>query len=159
MKIGYRDHSGSQQIYVPDFRIRFKGGLFLGRYVSRPWIVETKCHEDLSSKRDLLIPKLRAGFRTAYEHRSVFHVVTEICLAGPPLENARFLRRYVNSEPAIDILATVLAQLRRVGRATVVEIAGSSQAMIHAVWYALARRLILADLEQLLSPKSQVWLA
>lgn len=162
MKIRFFDEEGVDQCYVPDFHITFKGGFFLGQRVERPWLVETKYRRDLEENWAKIAPKVRAGIRTAHGQKSTFHIVTELSVNGPALANAKFLRRFANAEPPPELTSMVLAQARRPGGITIGEIRSASP--IHsyghlidqALWSALARRRMIADLEEPLSPDTRL---
>lgn len=164
MKITFIDEDGLDQVYVPDFHVTFRGESFLGRQVKQPWIVETKYWRDLRENWKKIAPKARAGIRTARQLRSTFHIVTEACLDGPPLENARFLRKFANSQPPSEVLSMVLAQVKRQQPLTIGDIRCGSpthrygRLIDQALWCALAKRLIFADLEKPLTPQTLVWM-
>jgi hypothetical protein len=162
MKIRFIDGSGAAQVYVPDFHVEFTGGRFLGRSITRPWIVETKYRRDLAENWPKIRPKLRAGFSEAARRNSQFHVVTESCLSCIPLTNAKFLRPFLNSDLPAAALEDIVATLQLVGRTTVGVF--SSQARNwqtvnpgHIIWTAVAKRMIAVDFEMPLGPETTIW--
>jgi TnsA endonuclease-like protein len=88
------DHNGEPQSYCPDFEVTFGPGIFLGRQVHRPWIVETKYRNDLAESWTSLRPKIQAGFANALERGATFHLITEEFLQSNEMNNAKFLRRF-----------------------------------------------------------------
>jgi hypothetical protein len=164
MRIRFVDAEGAHQIYVPDFQVSFTEGLFLGRRVARPWIVETKYRRDLRENWKRIKPKLRAAIHEAERLHSAFHVVTESRLSGPPVANAKLLRRFTNADIRPDILASLLNNLRRVERTTVGEFVSSASENVRSeireqvLWSAVARGLVLADIEQPIGMGTHVWL-
>ena len=111
MRIPWVDEAGARQTYVPDFRITFRGGVFLGRQTRRPWLVETKYRGDLLENWERIKPKVRAGFGEAAQRRLTFHIVTETDISGHPLENAKFLRKFVNSDVPPELIRVLLDRL------------------------------------------------
>ncbi len=164
MKITFVDADGLERVYVPDFHVTFSGDRFLGRHVGRPWVIEIKCRHDLKTNWRQIAPKLRAGVRVALNNQWTFHVVTESFLAGTQLANAKFLRKFANSEPSPEVTAMILAQVRRPGGVTIGDICSASP--IHryghlidqALWIALARGLVYADMEAPFGPETPVWM-
>lgn len=163
MKIRFVDGNGADQVYVPDFQITFTSGRFLGRNVIRPWIVETKYRSDLAENWPKIRPKLRAGFREACRRDAQFHIVSESCLSCIPLSNAKFLRRFSNSDLPAATLDEVVAALQSAGRTTVGAFLSSQTWSRHAldpshvIWSAIAKRMIAADFEIPLGPKTIIW--
>jgi hypothetical protein len=163
MKIRFIDATGVDQVYVPDFHIEFTGDRFLGRDVTRPWIVETKYRSDLAENWPRVRPKIRAGFHEAHKRHSSFHIVTESRMATAELSNARFLKRFANAELPAGVLEELLNKLRSTGRTSVgsllsVGLSFPSRVGEQAIWTAIARRLILADFERPLGPETLVWI-
>ena len=164
MKIAFFDADGLERVYVPDFHVTFSGGQFLGRHVGRPWIIEIKCRHDLETNWRQIALKLRAGVRVALNNQFTFHVLTESVLAGAQLANAKFLRRFANSEPSAEVTRMILAQVRRPGGVTIGQIRSASP--IHryshlidqALWIALARGIVCADMEAPFSPETRLWM-
>ena len=165
VRIEFTDEQGTDLVYVPDFHVTFRSGVFLGRRVKHPWIVETKYQSDLKENWPKIAPKARAAVRSARRCESIFHIITEACLEGPPLENARFLRRYMNSEPSKEVLSVVLDEVRSRREGITVGDLRESLHVQHyghldeqALWCALAHRLVFADLERPLTSQTLVWM-
>ncbi|XWK52485.1 Tn7 transposase TnsA N-terminal domain-containing protein [Tunturiibacter empetritectus] len=163
MKIRFIDETGVDQVYVPDFHIEFTSGRFLGRDVTRPWIVETKYRSDLAENWPKIRQKLRAGFREATRRNSQFHIVSEACLSCIPLTNAKFVRPFLNSDLSAAMLDEVVAALRSAGRTTVRAFLTSQTWNYHTVdprqviWSAIAKRMISSDFEMPFGPETTIW--
>jgi hypothetical protein len=163
MKIRFLNVDGAEQVYVPDFQICFSGGHFLGRRVRRRWIVETKYRRDLADNWDRIRPKLRAGISEAYKLCSTFHIVTESHLEGPPLANAKFLRRFATASIPVEVLEKLLAKLHAMKVATIgglkSGVSGTTPEGIleTVILMAIAQGVVLADLERPLGPETCIW--
>jgi hypothetical protein len=166
MRICWVDNTGEHQSYVPDFYLSFRGGKFLGRKTSRPWIIETKYRSELVEDWEPIRRKVRAGFSEARHRHCTFHIVTEDVLQTVPMANALFLRKYLNCAPDSPADSTVLEQLLQKGSTSIESLVESLTAdpkerdtYMQAVWTTLARGLVKTDFEKPLSPRCEIWLA
>ncbi|MCL2644549.1 MAG: TnsA endonuclease N-terminal domain-containing protein [Betaproteobacteria bacterium] len=102
VKIEWRDGEGTHRYYRPDVRVEFREELD-----RRPWLCEVKCRADIKNNWDELHPRFRQGIRYARRQGWLFHLVSEVEIRTPYLDNARFLlpyrRRAVSEESIADI--------------------------------------------------------
>jgi len=108
----YRDASGAERRYTPDFLVRFRTyGTGLGhsrdgdRVIPRPrpMVIEVKPREILRKNWKALRPKFRAAIRHAAENDMAFRIYDESRIRGPELDNIEKIRRYRRYDyPAIE---------------------------------------------------------
>ncbi len=156
LKIPFSDGSAGQ-FYVPDFLIEFHGGSFMGRNVDRPWIVEMKYCSDLITNWRKIRPKIRAGFREASRRASQFRIVTETRILSAGLENARFLRRHLNSAISSQAMDDIVRFVRAAGQMRISDLTLEPTLKPHAVWSAIAKKLLTFNFDQRLGPETVVW--
>ncbi|MBV5269088.1 MAG: TnsA endonuclease N-terminal domain-containing protein, partial [Afipia sp.] len=106
VKIEWTDDQGAPRYYRPDVRVKFREELD-----RRPWLCEVKCRDDIKNNWDELHTRFRQGIRYARLHEWVFHLISEVEIRTPYLNNARFLlpyrRRSIPEESIADVFRTM----------------------------------------------------
>lgn len=106
VQIDWKDSQGKKRYYRPDVRVRFREDL-----KRKPWLCEVKCRDDIRAHWHELSPKFRQGIRFARQQDWVFHLVSEVEIRTPYLDNVRFLlpfrRRPVTDESISDVFGAI----------------------------------------------------
>jgi hypothetical protein len=152
------------RIYVPDFRIQFRAGaVFLGRRTRTDWVVEVKYRNEVTETFPILRPKLRAGFRYSSTLSCTFRILTDLEIRGVALQNAMFLKKYLDQSVSPEVLVDICSVIGTVEHATPREIArilspqlGTDQSY-RLLWYAIAAQRVQFDIERALVVDSPIW--
>ena len=158
VQIDWKDNHGKPRYYRPDVRIRFRDDLN-----RKPWLCEVKCRDDIKTQWDVLSPKFRQGIRFARQRGWVFHLVSEVEIRTPYLDNVRFLlpfrRRPVTDESIRDIF-NAMEKLEPATPERVLQQLSDDpwqQAeWLPTLWHLIANCKIAADLDCLLSMTSPI---
>lgn len=132
-RITYKDRSGRQRSYVPDFLVRHAHSSIPGRR-TRGFLYEVKYRADLFANWPTLKPKFKAARTWARANGLLFRVVTEIEIRGPYLDNVRVLNQHRRLQPHPGIEEKLAAALVVMGEVSI-------RALIEATWSAEDDRL------------------
>jgi hypothetical protein len=161
--ISYQDPEGTDRQYTPDVLIRFCRARRLGG-PRRPWLCEVKYRQDLRRNWAALKPRFRAARRYASRRRWEFHILTELEIRTPYLDNARFLRRYRDLNADVSWCTLVLDALDIQEEsdpqsliAAVFRDPWNQATLLPVVWYLVANRSIGVDLTRPLTMRSRIW--
>ena len=156
--IAYLDSNGYKRKYTPDVLVEYKH--------KKNILFEVKYHEEVRSKREQLIEKIRAAVLFSIHKGWNYKIVTEHQIRTDYFSNVRFLFRY-RQQPINDPLANKVER-------TLYELRESTpEALTHAVvhdkwnqakalyliWQMLAQGYIKTDLGLPLTMNSPIWLS
>ncbi|MCT3950229.1 Tn7 transposase TnsA N-terminal domain-containing protein [Elizabethkingia anophelis] len=172
LEIVYKDESGKQRKYIPDFIIT---------YYDRPTeIVEIKYESTLNAMREELQMKFLAAKKYCEKNGFIFKVVTDKYIREEKrieLQNSIFLSRYkdffdnINKQksafPPINSDLTLLYKnMKSVGEISVRELINKSSQdenkqaeLIFLTWYMVANNYLYVNFRERLTLDSLVWLS
>ncbi|SDG25942.1 TnsA endonuclease C terminal [Limimonas halophila] len=144
--LSFAGPGGERRRYTPDFRVR--------RHSGPPTVYEVKYRQELRERWPDLKPRFRAAARDARQRGLRFEVVTEVEIRGPRLENARFLRPYLDRRPDAGTESRLLDAMTQLGTAKPGDILNTafpehaSRSMaLPSLWRLVALGRIAADLD------------
>ncbi|MAO56314.1 MAG: heteromeric transposase endonuclease subunit TnsA [Rhodospirillaceae bacterium] len=152
VRIDYRDSTGSQRHYTPDFLVQRTAGAAI--------LIEVKPAKFVTADLD---DKFNAARTFARSRGWTFEVWTEREIRTPRLENAKFLLPYRANAPADKICDRLLAALGETTSATITglleDTCGNDDERaiaLSALWHLLATGVVHARLEEVLKPDSEI---
>jgi len=159
--VTFKDASGRARRYTPDCiaEVQDVDG------VVTTIVYEVKYREDLLINWKTIKPKLNAARWYCRERGWFFRVVTERDIRTEYVKNAKFLRRYRSLEDEPVMAQELLRTIRVLGETTPQALLAASfwgaedrMAALPFLWKHIARRTILALLDEPLTMSSPIWL-
>ncbi|MEJ1977216.1 MAG: TnsA endonuclease N-terminal domain-containing protein, partial [Acetobacteraceae bacterium] len=154
----WKDKTGRTHPYTPDYLVTF------GERRDQRMLFEIKYQVDLQADWNTLKYGFVTARRFARANGMTFHVMTEVQIFGPFLENARFLRRYrviERNAAAEEHLVSTLAVLGETSAQALLAAAyASSENRIEAIaplWRLVATGRVHADLFKPLTMATPLW--
>lgn len=154
---------GQSRSYTPDFFVRYRDDIEPANKF-KPTIIEVKYRSEIKEKWKELKPKFMAALRYADKHGYRFKIMTEVEIRNDFLENARFLMGYVRADVSYDLVMLLKKKLIDLGETTPEELLLASAAseekrlmLMYTMWYMVANRIIICDLNRKLKMDSPIW--
>lgn len=161
VKFEWRDTAGKAHTYTPDTYVEFgkKNPSF-----KTPLLCEVKYRKDLAANWLEFRPKFKAAVKFASVQGWRFKIFTEKEIRTPYLDNAKFLMRYRNSVPPVelmDLLDKRLHELRQTTPSGLIQAVfrdewKQAQALT-VLWYMVSTFQIGVDLHQPLTMTTEIW--
>lgn len=163
VKINYTKSNGKEGSYTPDFLAYYSDKPEFKHL--KPTLFEVKTRAYLKKGWKEHRPKYMAALRFCETKGWKFKIITEVELNTPYVENAKFLVPYMRRTPGIGLIENVMDALHELEDfATpghIIKIAANDfyrkAALIPALWYLIATRVIGCDLGEPLTMDSPVW--
>lgn len=154
---------GQPRSYTPDFFVRYRDDIEPANKF-KPTIIEVKYRSEIKEKWAELKPKFMAALRYADKRGYCFKIMTEAEIRNEFLENARFLIGYVRANVSYDHVMLLRKKLADLGETTPHELLLSAAVseekrliLMHTMWYMVANRIIICDLNRKLKMDSPIW--
>lgn len=162
--IDYINLEGNPAEYTPDF-LAFYHNEIEEYKNEKPTLFEVKTREYLKKDWKNLKNKYVQTMRFCDTKGWRFKIITEIELNTPYVRNAKFLSPYLRRVPAVGLIENVMDAMHELEDSAtpgdIINIAASDfyrkAALIPALWYLVATRMVKCDLEQDITMKSPVW--
>lgn len=159
VSITWFDAEGAKRIYTPDILAKYAD---LRRV---PCLMEVKYRKDLRENWQELKPKFKAAIRYAKSLGWRFQIVTEKEIRTERVANVRFLLGYLRQTvPAPHHTDSLLKAMQQLRHSTPKELlatlnvsAMEQATLLPSLWYLIAQRQIVTDLDRRLTMASPIW--
>lgn len=151
-------YNSKEHKYTPDFLVRYKN--------NRNVLVEIKYQKDLVKKGELLKMKFEAAKEFCKELGYEFQILTEKEIRNHYLDNVKFLNRYKNDwqnihSPKVNYLLKILSILKTSTPSEIIcacsKIKEQQAVFLYVLWYCIANKWVLCELEKPLNMNSKIW--
>lgn len=161
MTIDYRGSDGAIRSYTPDFLVTYRGW---PRPYRPPALVEVKPAEKLRRHLTEWRTKFRAAIRYSKSQGFVFHLMHEAKIRDQRWQNSMFLQRYRKMGFDAAESNRIIGHLHSMGTATFDHLLARNffgehlrAVGISHLWHLVATGRITCDLDQPLSPLTELW--
>lgn len=164
LRISFTDNQGRPHTYVPDVLIHYRPDSVTN--IQRPPLLgEVKYRQDLFNNWKELKPKFKAARAFSREQGwQRFRIFTENEIRTPYLDNAKFLRGFINIEhdqDEVDMLLGALSALPNTTPQSLLLACSDSEMhraeLMPSLWRLVALNYIGYDLDEHLTMESPIW--
>lgn len=153
----FESPDGRSRTYTPDCLVRYRDG-------RSPMLCEVKYRQDLFKEWPQAKPRFKAARRYAKERGWHFRILTEKEIRTPYLDNARFLRQYIDLPVTLDQRSAVMPLLHEMRESTpgylvqaIFQDKWNQAEILPVVWHLVAQGRIRTDLTLPLTMCSVIW--
>ncbi|MDP2200837.1 MAG: TnsA endonuclease N-terminal domain-containing protein [Methylicorpusculum sp.] len=154
-KIPFVSSNGRSYTYTPDFLVYYSN--------RNPLLVEVKPREEIQENWSKFKHKFKFGLRYAKERDWDFRIYDESRIRGQALANIKFLQPYKRTDVAPELTEAVVKSLQLFGPMSIHDLLVqnnlSSDSLFDEaqLWHLLSTKLLVCDMDQLLTEHTVVW--